>query len=96
MVTRMNDESFDFNDRFEPDFDLLSERRLFAAEQVANQFAFKSEDFDPYMPLTCFDARHHDPTVGQFLATDPIEHDSHNVYRHVNPNTQNCTDPTGL
>ena len=99
MIARMNDESFEGGESVEREVEVFGEgRRLFAEDETAERFVFKSEDFDANTPLFYFDARWHDPNPGQFLSTDPVgyEEDKLNVYRHVAANPTNHVDPTGL
>ena len=69
---------------------------FFVQDESAEQFMFGGGNFDPDIPLMYFETRHFDPTSGQFMSTDPIEHDTANHYRYVAPNPTNHTDPTGL
>ena len=71
------------------------EQPFFARNESAEQFAYDGSNFDAE-DLVYFDTRHFDPTPGQFLSTDPIEHDTENHYRYTAPNPTNHTDPTGL
>ena len=43
-----------------------------------------------------YDGRWYDTATGQFLSADPIEYDTHNLYRYVGNNPTSRKDPTGL
>ena len=74
----------------------LGELSCLFAEDAAERFVFNAEEFDADTPLFYYDQRWHDPNTGQFMSSEPIEHDTENAYRYVDTNPTNCVDPTGL
>ena len=80
----------------EREVETFAEGRQLFAEDAAERFVFSAVDFDADTPLMHDDKRAFDPNTGQFLSTDPVEHDTENAYRYAAPNPTNCVDPTGL
>jgi RHS repeat-associated protein len=57
---------------------------------------FAGEQGDDESGLTYLRARYYDPSSGDFLNRDPIEHITRSPYAYVNGNPLNYSDPSGL
>ncbi len=64
---------------------------------VTNPFQYTAREFDSETGLYHYRARYYDPMSGRFLSEDPIGMaGGMNVYRYVDSNPINGTDPSGL
>lgn len=61
-------------------------------------FAYTGQMWDADASLYWYHARWYDPAVGRFISRDPMSFvaGDHNLYRYVNNNAPNFTDPTGF
>ena len=63
---------------------------------VSPLLGFAGEYTDTETGFTYLRARYYDPTTGQFLTRDPLEHTTGDPYGYAAGNPSSYTDPTGL
>ena len=64
---------------------------------IANRFQYTAREFDPETGLYFYRARYYDPSIGRFIAEDPVGFGGGaNFYRYVFNNSTLLADSTGL
>ncbi|NEO34486.1 MAG: RHS repeat-associated core domain-containing protein [Symploca sp. SIO3C6] len=67
-------------------------------DTFSTRYLFTGREFDTETGLYYYRARYYNSEIGQFISQDPIgfSGDDSNLYRYVENNPVNMTDPTGL
>ena len=80
------------------DYDDYGETSQIAGStSVYNPFLYTGQEWDAELGMYNLRARHYSPTVGRFLARDPIGHaGGSNIYSYCSADPINFSDPSGL